>query len=97
MIKKVAPNRTLGKLKIHLTCRLFLNKKVQTLYCTTPTYFPMSLHLHIHIHIHIHIHLTTPTCNPESASAEQSDCLLEDELELEGVQRPLIRLDEEID
>ena len=91
MIKKVAPNRTLGKLKIHLTCRLFLNKKVQTLYCTTPTYFPMSLHLHIHLH------LTTSTCNPESASAEQSDCLLEDELELEGVQRPLIRLGEEID
>ena len=37
MITNVAPNRTLGKLKIRLTCRLFLNKKVQTLYCTTPT------------------------------------------------------------
>ena len=49
------------------------------------------------LHLHIHLHLTTPTCNPESASAEQSDCLLEDELELEGAQRPLIRLGEEID
>ena len=60
-------------------------------YTYKPLYFPMSLHLHIHLH------LTTSTCNPESASAEQSDCLLEDELELEGVQRPLIRLGEEMD
>ena len=49
------------------------------------------------LHLHIHLHLTTSTRNPESASAEQSDCLLEDGLELEGVQRPLIRPGEEID